>query len=205
MHRLAIVAALATPRPAARFLSLLACTAAVPMCLVGAQSTVTSSSDTIPARLLQFGIGGGFAKTSENPLSRTTHGFNLQATIALRTPLRPLRLRFDGLLSDAGATQVQALTASAVLSAPARRAATPYVLAGGGGYAENSGRTTVGWNLGVGFSVRTGRQTLFMESRVHAYRDALSGQPYVVPNGVVANRHNKYTYLWHPLSFGFRF
>lgn len=175
------------------------------MCLAGAQSTFTPSSDTLPARLLRFGIGGGFAKTSANPLSRTTHGFNLQATIALRTPLRPLRLRFDGLLSDAGATQVQALTASAVLSAPARWAATPYVLAGGGGYAENSGRTTAGWNLGVGLSVRTGRQTLFMESRVHAYRDALSGQPYVVPNGVVADRHNQYTYLWHPLSFGFRF
>ncbi|MDP1857895.1 MAG: hypothetical protein Q8K82_04445, partial [Gemmatimonadaceae bacterium] len=62
-----------------------------------------------------------------------------------------------------------------------------------------------GWNLGVGVSVRTGRQTLFMESRVHAYRDALSGQPYVVPNGVVADRHNQYTNLWHPLSFGFRF
>lgn len=106
MHRLTLLAAWATPRPAARFLSFLACTAAVPMCLAGAQSTVTSSTDTISARLLQFGIGGGFAKTSANPLSRTTHGFNLQATIALRTPLRPLRLRFDGLLSDAGATQV---------------------------------------------------------------------------------------------------
>lgn len=133
MHRLALLAALATPRSAARFLGFLACTVSVPMCLAGAQSTVTSPSDTVPVRLFQFGIGGGFAKTSATPLSRTTHGYNLQATIALRTPLRPVRLRIDGLLSDAGATRVQALTASTVLSAPARWAATPYVLAGGWG------------------------------------------------------------------------
>jgi hypothetical protein len=44
-----------------------------------------------------------------------------------------------------------------------------------------------------------------MESRVHAYRDALAGEPWIVPNGVVANHHDTYRYLWHPLTVGVRF
>lgn len=128
-----------------------------------------------------------------------------QAALAIRTPFEPLRLRLDGLFSDAGSTQVQAFTASAVLAAPARWTAAPYLMAGGGGYMENGGRMTAGWNLGLGMTVRAGHQVLFMESRVHAYRDALAGQPYLVPNGVVGNVREPNRYLWHPLTFGFRF
>jgi hypothetical protein len=78
-------------------------------------------------------------------------------------------------------------------------------MAGGGGYAEMGKGVAAGWSLGVGVSTRTGRQTLFLESRVHAYRNALNGQPYLVPFGVVNLRHEKYTYFWQPLTFGFRF
>jgi len=68
----------------------------------------------------------------------------------------------------------------------------PYLMAGGGGYAEMGKGVAAGWSLGVGVSTRTGRQTLFLESRVHAYRNALNGQPYLVPFGVVNLRHEKY-------------
>jgi len=62
-----------------------------------------------------------------------------------------------------------------------------------------------GYNLGIGLNVRAGNQILFMDSRFHSYRDALSGQPYLVPNGVPTARHEPYKYLLHPLTFGFRF
>lgn len=172
---------------------------------VGAQDTATVPRVAPPERLLQTSLGGGFSKVSSTPLSRTTHGFNLQAAVAVRTPFSPLRLRLDGVFSDAGNTQVQAFTASAVLAAPTRRRVGPYFLAGGGGYIENGGRMTAGWNLGLGLNVDAGGQVLFIESRVHAYRDALAGQPYVVPVGVVTSTHEAYRYLWHPLTFGFRF
>ena len=192
-------------RSSARLCGTLACTFALPLQFVSAQDTATVSRPAPPERLLQVLVGGGFAKTSTTPLSRTTHGFNLQAALAIRTPFEPLRLRLDGLFSDAGSTQVQAFTASAVLAAPARWTAAPYLMAGGGGYMENGGRMTAGWNLGLGMNVRAGRQALFMESRVHAYRDAFAGQPYLVPNGVVGNVREPNRYLWHPLTFGFRF
>ena len=44
-----------------------------------------------------------------------------------------------------------------------------------------------------------------MELRVHAYRDVLAGEPWAVPNGVVAARHDSYRHLWHPLTLSFRF
>jgi hypothetical protein len=172
---------------------------------MSAQDTTTAPRVAAPERLVQVSLGGGFSKVSSSPLSRTTHGFNLQAALAVRTPFSPLRLRLDGIFSDAGNTQVKAFTASAVLAAPTLRKVGPYLLAGGGGYLENSGRMTAGWNLGLGLNVPVGGQVLFMESRVHAYRDALAGQPYVVPVGVVGNTHEAYRYLWHPLTFGFRF
>jgi len=56
-------------------------------------------------------------------------------------------------------------------------------MAGGGGYAEMGKGVAAGWSLGVGVSTRTGRQTLFLESRAHAYRDALNGQPYSFRSG----------------------
>jgi hypothetical protein len=186
------------------WLSACAVTLALPV-QMSAQDTATAPRVAPPEHLLQTSLGGGFSKVSSTPLSRTTHGFNLQAALAVRTPFSPLRLRLDGLFSDAGNTQVKAFTASAALAAPARWRVGPYLLAGGGGYIENSGRMTAGWNLGLGLNVPTGGQVLFIESRVHAYRDAFAGQPYVVPVGVVANTHEAYRYLWHPLTFGFRF
>ena len=63
---------------------------------------------------------------------------------------------------------------------------------------------TAGWNLGIGLNVRAGNQILFMESRVHSYRDVFRGQPYRVPFGVTGTQHDAYNYLWHPLTFGFR-
>jgi len=174
-------------------------------CFVGVASAQQSAHDSLPAGigqpLLQASLGGGFAKTSSTPLNSTTRGYNLQAALAVRTPLEAVRLRVDGLFSDAGTTRVEAVTAGAVLSASSRWAVAPFVLAGVGGYVENGGHLTAGWNLGLGVS----RGALFIESRVHAYRDALAGEPWVIPNGVVAARHSNYRYLWHPLTFGFRF
>ena len=48
-----------------------------------------------PDRLLQLSFGGGFAKVSSTPLSFTTNGFNLQAGLGVRTPIRSLRLRLE--------------------------------------------------------------------------------------------------------------
>ena len=97
-----------------------------------------AAQDTLPRvgaqRLLQGSVGGGFAKISSTPLSRTTHGCNLQASLATRRPFDPLRIRFDGPFGDAGNTQVQAFTGGATLAAPARWTVSPFALAGGGGY-----------------------------------------------------------------------
>ena len=169
------------------------------------QTTAQDSLSRVATPIVQAMVGGGFAKTSSTPLNPNTHGFNLQAGLAIRTPLAPLRLRVDGLYSEGGRTRVEAFTAGAMLSAPARWTIAPFLLAGGGGYAENGAGLTSGWNLGAGVNLRTGRLALFMESRVHAYRDALAGQPWLVPNGVVAAQHESYRYLWHPLTVGFRF
>lgn len=184
----------------------LACVIAVPVRPIVAQSVAAVQSDTASERLLLFSVGGGFAKVSSTPRNNTTLGYDLQATAALRTPIPLLRLRVDGLFSDAGATRIHAFTGSAVLSAPARWAAAPYIMAGGGAYAEQGGRMSAGWNVGAGVSVATGGGTrLFMESRIHAYRDPLRGQPYIVPFGVTSATHAAYSYLYQPLTFGFRF
>jgi hypothetical protein len=184
----------------------LACVVAVPVRPIGAQSIAAAQRDTAPERLLLFSVGGGFAKVSSTPRSNTTLGYDLQATAALRTPIPLFRLRVDGLFSDAGVTRIHAFTGSAVLSAPARWATAPYLMAGGGAYAEQGGRLSAGWNVGAGISVATGGGTrLFMESRVHAYRDPLRGQPYIVPFGVTSVTHEAYSYLYQPLTFGFRF
>ena len=184
----------------------LACVIAVPVQPIVAQSGAATQRDTAPERLLLFSVGGGFAKTSSTPMSNTTLGYDLQATAAIRTPMPLLRLRVDGLFSDAGVKRIHAFTGSAVLSAPDRWTAAPYLMAGGGAYAEQGGRMSAGWNVGAGISVATGGGTrLFMESRVHAYRDPLRGQPYIVPFGVTSATHAAYSYLWQPLTFGFRF
>src|SRR5688572_10100934 len=183
----------------------LACALALPMALATAQDTTSASQKVGPDRLLQLSFGGGFAKVSSTPLSQTTNGFTLQAGLGVRTPVPSLRLRFDGLFSDAGTTQVKAFTAGALLSAPSRWKASPYFLAGGGGYIDSGARMTAGWNLGLGVNVRAGDQILFMESRAHWYRDAFAGEPYRVPFGVVVDRHEPYKYVLQPLTFGFRF
>jgi hypothetical protein len=184
----------------------LACVIAVPVRPSVAQSVVAAQNDTAAARLFLFSVGGGFAKASSTPLNTTTLGYTLQATAALRTPIPLLRIRADGIFSEPGATRVSAFTGSAVLSAPARWAAAPYLMAGGGAYAEQGGRMSAGWNFGAGISVATGGGTrLFMESRIHAYRDPLRGQPYIVPFGATSATHAAYSYLYQPLTFGFRF
>ena len=180
-------------------------TIGLPLSAVRAQDTAVTTRARAPEHLLQWMIGGGFAKTSSSPLNQNTHGYNLQTGLAIRTPLDPLRFRLDGLFSDAGNARVQALTLNAVLAAPTKWKASPYLMAGGGGYMENGARMTSGWNLGIGMNVRVGEQIMFMESRVHSYRDAFAGQPYRVPFGVVSGTREPDRYLWHPLTFGFRF
>jgi hypothetical protein len=184
----------------------LACVIAVPVRPIVAQSGAAAQRDTAPERLLLFSVGGGFAKVSSTPLSSTTLGYDLQATAAFRTPIPLLRLRIDGLFIDAAATHFHAFTGSAVLSAPARWAAAPYLMAGGGAYSNPGADMSAGWNVGAGISVATGGKTrLFMESRIHAYRDPFKGQPYRVPTGVTFDTHEAYSYLYQPLTFGFRF
>jgi hypothetical protein len=50
--------------------------------------------------------------------------------VSLRLPVR------HPTVSEAGATRIQAITAIAVLAAPAAWTVLPYLMAGGGGYAE---------------------------------------------------------------------
>ena len=205
MNIAASVTAPAGRRIRCRLVGLVAFAFALPVHQSGAQSPPAAASDTVPERLVLFSLGGGFAKASSTPRSNSTQGYSLQATASLRTPIPLLRLRADGLFGDAGVTQLKAFTGSALLSAPNRWAVAPYVMAGGGAYAEQGDRMTAGWNVGAGFSVEMGRKTrLFMEARMHAYRDPFYGQPYIVPGGVVNDRHPKYSYLYQPLTFGFR-
>ncbi len=170
-----------------------------------AQAPTQVNGDASDSRLLQFSVGGGFSRVPSNPLSRTNLGYNLQASLGVRTPVEPLRLRVDGLVTEAGVTRMTALTASASLSGPVRWSTRPYLLAGVGGYSENSGKTTAGFNVGLGADLRVGKSVLFMESRFHGFRDAAAGQGYLVPNGVVKARRDGTQYLWNPVSIGFRF
>jgi hypothetical protein len=178
---------------------------ALPQAAASAQAAASSSADSTPSRALQLSFGGGFSKVSSSPLSATNQGYSLHGALGLQTPLRVLAVQLEGLFSEAGATRVGAVTASARLSAPDSWNARPYLVAGVGGYRENGASVTAGFNLGIGANVRVGGQTLFMESRMHSYRDALAGQPYVLPRGVVDLRRNRQQLLWQPLTFGFRF
>ena len=186
-------------------LLLLAALVLLPRLELTAQLTTSATPDTGTSPRWQLSVGGGFARVSDTPLSRTNQGYTLQAGLGVRTPLPALRLSFDAMFTDAGATRVSALTANARLSAPVSWSARPYLAAGGGAYKDHATQPTAGFNLGLGMTVRAGRQLLFMESRFHSYRNVYGGDPYVVPNGVVTKRQSNQLYLWHPLTFGFRF
>lgn len=186
-------------------LLLLAALVLLPRFELAAQLTTSATPDTGASPRWQLSLGGGFARVSDTPLSRTNQGYTLQAGLGMRTSLPALRLSFDALFTDAGATRVSALTGNARLAAPVSWSARPYLVAGGGAYKDHDTQTTAGFNLGVGITVRAGRQVLFMESRFHSYRNVYGGDPYVVPNGVVTKRQANQLYLWHPLTFGFRF
>ena len=155
--------------------------------------------------LLQTWIGGGFAKTSWTPGSSTTHGFNLQGALALRTPFEPLRLRLDLFVTNAGATRVEGLNANLLLRASERLPIVPYFLAGGGAYGQFGSKPSAGWNVGAGVTLPLGDRAIFMESRFHSYRDKYAGQPWLIPGGGTSIRHEEFLQIWHPLTFGFRF
>ena len=206
MKTRASVPRLVAHRPSVLSLGALALTLLVPLQVSRAQDTSSAQKRSTTERPLQLSLGGGFAKTSSTPLIRNTQGYNLQASLGMRTPLRPLGLRFDGIFSDFSNMRVSALTANLTLSAPSRWRAVPYLLGGGGAYVDNSvSGMTAGWNLGIGLNVRAGDQLLFMESRFHSYRNSFAGQPYFTPNGATAFQHASEKFLWQPLTFGFRF
>jgi hypothetical protein len=171
-----------------------------------AQVPVVAPDSAAPAPLVSFGVAGGFAQGTPFGIGASDIGYAALATAEVRTPLRALRLRGDGLLANWGRDRrVYALTASALALPPARWPAVPYLSAGGGAYALGLGaRPSPGWTLGGGLRLPAGRRTVFVESRMHAVSVGRRDLDRVgVPDYDL--RYSRWQYTYTPLTVGVQF
>ena len=159
-----------------------------------------AAPDTATLPALTFGLSGGFASHSplRPPGATDGLGYVAQAQVELRTPLRALHLRGEGMFARwANGERVSALTAGLVARPAARWRLLPYAVGGGGVYFPDGAGAAPGWTLGAGLDVPLGRRALFLESRMHAL-DVGPGGP-----GVRAGQRGRYVFA--PLAFGIRF
>jgi hypothetical protein len=172
----------------------------------GAQAPPSAASEAAPTPPVSFGVAGGFAQGTPFGIGATDIGYAALATAEVRTPLRALRLRGDGLFANWGRHHhAYALTAGALALPPVRWAAVPYVSAGGGVYALGLGaRPSPGWTLGGGLRLPAGRRTVFVESRMHAVSVGRRDLDRVgVPEYGV--RYLRWQYTYTPLVVGVQF
>ena len=141
-----------------------------------------------------LGMAGGVARISGDM------GYHALAPLEVRTPLRPLRLRADGMFaqwSGGSDERVSALTANLLVDPLPRARVSPYALAGAGGYLAPGATVRSGWTLGAG--LRLPGHAVFVESRLHGY---LRDQSLPTPITATSSR---WRYLWTPLSLGIQF
>jgi len=128
-------------------------------------------------------------------------GYHALATLELRTPFTPLRMRADGLFADWGGARMSALTANMVLSPLPGAQAAPYALVGAGGYDVAGARPEGGFTLGVGIRLPSATRAVFIESRLHRFRrdrDAINP-------AYAAYERDQWRTIWTPLSLGIQF
>jgi hypothetical protein len=149
-------------------------------------------------RPLAISVAGGLVRASGET------GFHASASINVRTPLRPLSLRAEGLHAEwggVGVTGFNSILASAVVSPFANASVAPYVVAGAGGYWGFGDRTRAGWSVGLGVRLPTATH-LLLESRVHSFTYDGSDLPLGHPGRTTSD---KWKYAWLPVSLGIRF
>lgn len=163
-----------------------------------ALATRPASAQQGTQRPFAIGVGTGLAQSSGET------GFHASATIDLRTPVSPLRLRVEGLYANwggVGVNRFSSILASAILSPFPQATVSPYAIAGAGGYANYGDGMRAGWSLGLG--VRLPNAThLLVESRVHAFPWNGSDLPLGHPAYTTSD---KWKYVWMPFSLGIRF
>lgn len=152
-----------------------------------------------PPRRFTFGIAGGLSRASAGT------GYHAVAALDIRTPLRVLGLRAEGLFSDVsgvGVTRVSSILGSATIKPFPQSIFAPYAIAGAGGYATSGAGLRPGWSLGLGLQLPDLAPHLLIETRVHAFR--WDGRN--VPAGTPAyTSYDSWEYVWMPISLGIRF
>lgn len=179
--------------------------AAVAAAALSAQTAVAQATAPDPPRerLLLGGIAGGFAQGPASLYDARTIGYNLQASLALRTPVRLLRVRTDAGFMNWGANRLTAVTINALLTPSLRSGVRPYALVGGGAYSELGSGTAGGWSVGAGLRVPMHRSALLLESRVHHFRDTRFGE--VRPYPLSLEERGRGRVIWTPVTFGVEF
>lgn len=182
------------PRQAVRCAWFVAGTTAV---IALAAQPATAQQETV--RPVTFGFAVGLSRASAGT------GYHAVAAIDVRTPIRPLGIRAEGLFSDVGGvgvTRVTSIVGSATISPFPHSTFSPYAIAGAGGYATSGAGLRPGWSLGIGLRLPDLASHLVVESRVHAFRwDGRS-----LPVGTPAyTSDDSWKYVWMPVSLGIRF
>ncbi len=185
---------------------LLAALAMAPRASAQAPLAAAPAVDGAAPPRVSFGVGGGFADGPPFGRGPGDIGYAALATAELRTPLRALRLRGEGLFANWGSNRrVSALTASALALPPVRWPALPYLLGGGGAYTmgDDAGLSP-GWTLGAGLRIPAGRRAFFVESRLHAIN---VGQRGLDRSGLpaYARLYRRWQHTYTPLTFGLQF
>ena len=147
---------------------------------------------------LTIGVATGPALTSGET------GLHASVAIEVRTPVRPLRLRAEGLYArwgGVGVARFSSITANAIASPFPRTRISPYAIVGAGGYANFGDGMRAGWSVGAGLQFPNASRWL-LESRLHAF--SWDGRHF--PLGHPAHTlSDKSKFVWFPISLGIRF
>jgi hypothetical protein len=160
-----------------------------------AQVTPAGPHDAEPRFV--FSLGTGFVRGPSEPVAGDGIGYNGFAGLETRTPLRPLRLRVDGVWADWGHGQSLVTSATTLLVAPTRVA--PYVLASGSTLPTDD--YAVGWSLGAGVRFPVAGSRLFLETRMFANRRTDDR----APNDAYGRPMNRWRYFYAPVTLGVQF
>lgn len=128
----------------------------------------TGAAQDVPSLLRPTAsIGAGVATGQA-----TGAGWNLLGSLEFGRARQPLRLRFDGQLTQwhrpYSTYRIGAFTGNLV-SELRPAGARPFVVAGAGGYVGTGTGIRPGWNAGIGFVLPVASRDLVLESRWHQW------------------------------------
>lgn len=139
----------------------------------------TPASAQLGLKPISFGIAGGGSLPMSDLSDGSSTGYNGTLALALKLPMIPVGLRFDGAYNHFGAKvgdgklQVASATANVTYNLPSL-GVSPYVIGGGGYYSSlvsasglpSSPRSNdFGWNAGAGVKVSFLVFSAFVEAR----------------------------------------